>query len=91
MDSLGEDERNAYVSDFRGFVSYVREKGFQTYADKVYLFQLSAHDRIAAFTPPDLRQQAAFVSVGNVYMIAPCTPSRPVPKRCVFFCRLHAV
>lgn len=35
MDSLGEDERNAYVSDFKGFVTYVRDKGFQVYADKV--------------------------------------------------------
>lgn len=35
MDSLGADERNAYVSDFKGFVTYVRDKGFQVYADKV--------------------------------------------------------
>lgn len=35
MDSLGEDERNAYVSDFKGFVTYVRDKGFQVYADKL--------------------------------------------------------
>ena len=35
MDALGADERNAYVSDFKGFVTYVRDKGFQTYADKV--------------------------------------------------------
>ena len=38
MDSLGEQERNAYVSDFKGFVTYVRDKGFQTYADKVFFF-----------------------------------------------------
>lgn len=38
MDSLGEDERNAYVSDFKGFVTYVRDKGFQVYADKVRPF-----------------------------------------------------
>eukprot|EP00903_Cladosiphon_okamuranus_P020354 g18674.t1 len=35
MDSLGADDRNAYVSDFKGFVTYVRDKGFQTYADKL--------------------------------------------------------
>lgn len=35
MDSLGEDDRNAYVSDFKGFVTYVRDKGFQVYADRV--------------------------------------------------------
>ncbi|CBJ27968.1 conserved unknown protein [Ectocarpus siliculosus] len=35
MDSLGEDDRNAYVSDFKGFVTYVRDKGFQVYADKL--------------------------------------------------------
>lgn len=35
MDSLGADERNTYVSDFKGFVTYVRDKGFQVYADKV--------------------------------------------------------
>ncbi|CAN0403512.1 unnamed protein product [Ectocarpus sp. 12 AP-2014] len=35
MDSLGEDDRNAFVSDFKGFVTYVRDKGFQVYADKL--------------------------------------------------------
>lgn len=35
MDSLGEEDRNEYMSDFKGFISYVRDKGFQTYADKV--------------------------------------------------------
>ncbi|CAN0179890.1 unnamed protein product, partial [Laminaria digitata] len=45
MDSLGEDERNAYVSDFKGFVTYVREKGFQTYADKLIF---PSYDRLKA-------------------------------------------
>lgn len=41
MDSLGEDDRNAYVSDFKGFVTYVRDKGFQVYADKVRCVRVS--------------------------------------------------
>lgn len=43
MDSLGEDERNAYVSDFKGFVTYVRDKGFRVYADKVRWIKSNAH------------------------------------------------
>lgn len=35
MDSLGEDDRNNFVSDLKGFVSYVRDKGFQAYAERV--------------------------------------------------------
>lgn len=35
MDALGESARNEYVTDFKGFVTYVRDKGFQTYADKL--------------------------------------------------------
>lgn len=35
MDALEEAERNEYVSDFKGFVTYVRTKGFQKYADEV--------------------------------------------------------
>lgn len=34
IEALGENERNEYVRDFKGFVTYVREKGFQTYADE---------------------------------------------------------
>lgn len=35
MDGLSEDDRNNYVSDFKGFLSYVKAKGFQSYADQV--------------------------------------------------------
>lgn len=35
MDALEESARNEYVTDFKGFITYVREKGFQAYADKV--------------------------------------------------------
>lgn len=41
MDALGESARNEYVTDFKGFVTYVRDKGFQTYADKVGVSQKS--------------------------------------------------
>lgn len=32
---MGEEERNRYVMDFKGFVTYVRNKGFLKYADQV--------------------------------------------------------
>lgn len=32
MDALGETARQEYVSDFKDFVTYVRDKGVQTYA-----------------------------------------------------------
>ncbi|CAM9847076.1 unnamed protein product [Ascophyllum nodosum] len=54
MDSLREEDRNSFVADFKGFVSYVRDKGFQAYADKLIFpsYERLMDEGLLGDTPP---------------------------------------